>query len=604
MPSAEMEHDPFTAIAWRYAERMQEHYGSISIFGMPRPIPLADIYVRVNVLPKIQSSHRSSVEALEHFFDRDKKRFGSPTANVDGLTLLSEPGMDKVFVLGKPGAGKTTFLKWLALQALARKLPDHRIPLFISLKGWNDSKLDLPAFCAAEFERCGLPDPDVFVNRRLEAGGFFILCDGLDEITGDVSASIAELRRFTETFPINRFVFSCRIAAYNHAFEQFADVEMADFTQEQIDRFAEQWFSTSPAKANLFRAKLAEPHHLSIRELASTPLLLTMLCLAFDELMDFPRNRSDLYGEAIDALLKKWDSSRSIHRQDVYKNLSPRHKQDLLGQVAFRTFPAGRYFLQQQDLERMIADYIENLPGADAGAIDVDNKAVLKSIETQHGLVVERAQGIYSFSHLTFQEYFTARHLLTTGGAEIDSIIAEHMSESRWREVFVLLAEMLPLADSLLTSMRRRLSAIAIDANLGPALRAIEETVVLPAAEKLIPRYVCRAAAIAIMDNYSWHAFGDRAQDPAFDLIAAMGWRFERGRLDWNNTINGIPDEQVINLDEACGVSLSDPCLLVAHDEVPAYLWGTQLIVDCLRSEAYVTASLRKSLLEGLCLET
>jgi predicted NACHT family NTPase len=34
---------------------------------------------------------------------------------------------------------------------------------------------------------------------------------------------------------------------------------------------------------------------------------------------------------------------------------------------------------------------------------------ILKSIEAQHGLLVERSRGIYSFSHLTFHEYFTAR---------------------------------------------------------------------------------------------------------------------------------------------------------------------------------------------------
>jgi len=38
-----------------------------------------------------------------------------------------------------------------------------------------------------------------------------------------------------------------------------------------------------------------------IKELASNPLLLTMLCLTFDERMEFPPNRAELYGEAIDA---------------------------------------------------------------------------------------------------------------------------------------------------------------------------------------------------------------------------------------------------------------------------------------------------------------
>jgi predicted NACHT family NTPase len=44
-------------------------------------------------------------------------------------------------------------------------------------------------------------------------------------------------------------------------------------------------------------------------------------------------------------------------------------------------------------------DYIRNLPGAndDEDALQLDSEVVLKSIEAQHGLLVERARGIYSF---------------------------------------------------------------------------------------------------------------------------------------------------------------------------------------------------------------
>jgi hypothetical protein len=104
------------------------------------------------------------------------------------------------------------------------------------------------------------------------------------------------------------------------------------------------------------------------------------------------------------------------------------------------------------------------------------------------------------------------------------------------------------------------------------------------------------------MDNYSWHAFGDVAEEPAMDLVAAMGWPIKKVEHD-SHTFNDIPEEQILDVQEACNVSLTDSCAYVAHDEVPMYLWGTQLLVDCLLSEAYITASLRKSLLEGLCLE-
>jgi hypothetical protein len=602
------EHDPFGVVARRYAERMQERYGSIRIFGMPRPIPLGDTYVRVNFLPKITSRHRSSVEDLQQFFDRDKKRFGSPVATVDGLELLNEPRMDKVFVLGKPGAGKTTFLKWLALQALARKLPDKRIPLFISLKDWNDSKLDLLGFAVAEFDSCGFPDADAFVERLLETGGFLILFDGLDEITGDVNKATMDVRRFTEKYPDNKFVISCRIAAYSYVFEQFVDVEMADFTSEHVERFVDQWFHSSPAKARSFHEKLAEPQNGSIRELASTPLLLTMLCLAFDELMDFPRNRSDLYGEAIDALLKKWDASRNIRREDVYKYLSARHKQDLLSVVASRTFPEGKYFVPQRELERTIAEYIVNLPTVNAAAIDVDSEAVLKSIEAQHGLLVERAQRIYSFSHLTFQEYFMARFLVTAGNDAIEKAVSAHMLDTsfllvldtRWREVFLLLAEMLSSADELLIAMRSQLTPVAAEAKLIPVFREMESSGML-LQQNHVPPHIQRILGLAMIDNpYTWHGLRDVVHDVAVEILSSFGYTCEFGsNSSW---LSDIDSAEIIDDGEACSVAMNS-ALEVDGDQADRYIRGTRLLVDCLRSEAYVTASLRKSLLEGLCIE-
>lgn len=620
------EHDPFRIVARRYAERMQDRYGSIRIFGMPRPIPLRDVYVRVNLLPKITSRRRTTVDDLERSFDRYNRHFGFDAVSVDGLGLLAEPSMKKVFVLGKPGVGKTTFLKWLALQALSLKLPDRRIPLFVSLKDWADSTLDLFTFAVAEFDSCGFPEAELFVRRLLESGGFLILFDGLDEITGDTNAAIASLRRFTEKYPDNRFVISCRLAAYSYVFENFIDVEVADFVPQQIELFIAQWFASSPSKARLFREKLIASHNRTIRELAATPLLLTMLCLAFDELMDFPRNRSDLYGEAIDALLKKWDASRSIRRDDVYKHLSPRHKQDLLGILASKTFPVGKYFMPQRELELIIADYIVNLPRADVQAIEIDSEAVLKSIEAQHGLLVERAQRIYSFSHLTFQEFFTARFLATAAQEQIERVVEAQFPKQHWREVFLLLAEMLPSADDLLLTMRRRLTKVAAEANLEPLLREIETSGLLLPQDR-IPRHIHRIAALAMMDNFSWHGLHDVAQEPAIDLLNSLGYMMlsvlgygPAGSKD--NSTMGRPfrtasTESPPANRELTAFSVDDIVDQAAARQaafnfgletdanlVDLYIRGTHLLVDCLKSEAYVTASTRGALLDGLFFET
>ena len=84
----------------------------------------------------------------------------------------------------------------------------------------------------------------------------------------------------------------------------------------------------------------------------------------------------------------------------------------------------------------------------------MDSKAILRAIEVQHGLLIERARGIYSFSHLTFQEYLTARKIVASSNSEelhrALQQLATQITNPQWREVILLTSSMLPNADYLL----------------------------------------------------------------------------------------------------------------------------------------------------------
>jgi hypothetical protein len=74
---------------------------------------------------------------------------------------------------------------------------------------------------------------------------------------------------------------------------------------------------------------------------------------------------------------------------------------------------------------------------------DADGDVVLQAIEAQHGLLIERAQSIYSFSHLTFQEFFAARHIVSNPHNLQFEALASHAHDERWRELLLLTASML-----------------------------------------------------------------------------------------------------------------------------------------------------------------
>lgn len=167
-------------------------------------------------------------------------------------------------------------------------------------------------------------------------------------------------------------------------------------------------------------------------------------------------------------MLKKWDTKKNVERSQVYKNLSVQQKQDLLSQIAFSTFERNEYFFKQQELEQYIADYISNLACVNTEeTLKTDSVTVIKSIELQHGLLVERARRIYSFSHLTFQEYFAARQIAICSNPQLLETalqqLVSQITEKRWREVFLLTVEMLRNANYLIDLMKQQVENLVAE---------------------------------------------------------------------------------------------------------------------------------------------
>ncbi len=447
---------------------IEDRCGKMQVLDMTRSIGLDDIYTDVNILEDITNRSRYSIAQLKeacNWENFDRFGLGRKTGDrISGLTAVDKHR--KLMIWGKPGAGKTTFLKYLAIQCINEKLLKNYVPIFVTLKTFADEaeQINLENFIQQQLAIRSVTQTET--EELLNSGKALILLDGLDEVREEYCYKVVEqIKQCAYQYRTNYIIITCRIAAREYTFNDFKEVEVADFNDKQIKNFVSKWFAIlkNPVKAEKLLEKL--DNNEPIKELASNPLLLTLLCSVFGENADFPASRAELYKEGIDVLLKKWDGKRNIERDIVYKRLSVKRKEDLLAHIAQITFERGDYFFKQRDAEQYIADYIRNLPDAktDPDALLVDSEVVLKSIQSQHGLLVERAKSIFSFSHLTFHEYFTAKQILSQiVSLDRQALInfTKHITEERWREVFLLAVEMQTNADSLLKAMKQTIDEL------------------------------------------------------------------------------------------------------------------------------------------------
>jgi hypothetical protein len=291
-----------------------------------------------------------------------------------------------------------------------------------------------------------------------------LLLDGLDEVPSAYQdAVIDHIQDFVDRHANNRYIASCRSAAYHSRFHRFTDVLMADFGDEQIQGFIDRWFA-SPRDLEARTAQrcwqtLNAPGHAAAKELVQNPLLLTLLCLVFDDNQCFASNRAILYGEALDVLLKKWAAEKRIHRDPIYQDLSLPLEKAMLGQLAHDFFQAGRLFFPRNEASTAIVGFLADNLNAPR---HLDGDTVLKAIEIQQGILVARdhSGGVMSFSHLTFQEYLTAQHLAERG--DWAGLVRQHGFEVQWREVLLLAAgQARPNADGLLRAMAQHCRTMA-----------------------------------------------------------------------------------------------------------------------------------------------
>lgn len=436
----------------QYNESYKKRHGllKVSCVGMERPRLLDDVYVALQFLDKKRASKHGWPTDFEKEF-RGKGKSSSPSSSnepQDGMTLANNE--QYLMVIGDPGVGKSTFLRKVGLEALkggSTSFKHECTPVFLELKRFNEDSINIESLITDELKVCGYPYPEQITNK-LESGEFLILFDGLDEVRMEnVDRVIRQIGDFVIRYEGNRFIASCRTPAYSGGFPQFAEKEIADFEDPQIERYIKNWFASDPNQ-QCWEALKATKHR-SIRALAQNPLSLTFLCTVYEDQGNFPSNRARLYESILNIFLKKWTDEKQVRRDSpVRQDLDILLVKEMISEIAARNLETDRLLFRKDELINQVQEFCQR---GDNTLSKFDASKILDAILIDPGLFVERASGVYSFFHRTFQEYLTANHFVST--QSIQNLVSHHLYNEQWREVFLFAAELPNKADHLLKAM-------------------------------------------------------------------------------------------------------------------------------------------------------